>query len=67
MSYGDPQTVAGEREARSSGPLTLHWHINDGHPQRTDQRRSGGERYDADPHNIYYHKVRGQVTENQAR
>lgn len=60
-SFGDPQTVEANVK-RELGEITLHFRI-DGGPEQTapTTEYAGGERYD-ETGDVYYHRVRGNVT-----
>jgi len=60
-SYGDPQTVEVNAK-RAVGDVTLRYSINDGAVRSASTREfQGGERYKRDDQ-VYFHRLRGQVT-----
>ncbi len=61
VSYGDPQTVEVDAK-RGLGAITAHWAV-EGNEEHTAPMSewSGGERY-GDEGDVYYHRVRGQIT-----
>ncbi len=61
VSYGSPQTVQVSAK-RELGPVTLHWEV-DGGPEQTaaTEEWTGGSRY-GDVGDVYYHRLRGEVT-----
>ena len=60
-SFGDPQPVEAIVK-RELGDVTMHWRINAGAPQSAPAPEyDGGERYD-DEGDVYYRRVRGEVT-----
>ena len=68
VSYGNPQTVqvTAKRDLNNDGtrndPVTLRYRINGGPAQSaTTFEWNGGERYGG-PGDVYYRKMRGQVT-----
>ncbi|MEA2124729.1 MAG: hypothetical protein QOI80_1511, partial [Solirubrobacteraceae bacterium] len=61
VSYGDPQTVQVSAK-RELGDITLHWQIGGGEEQTAPTTEwKGGKRY-GDEGDVYYHRVRGDVT-----
>jgi len=60
-SYGDPQTVEVNAQ-RALGPVALRYRVNGGPVQSASTTEwNGGERYGG-PGDVYYHVVRGRVT-----
>lgn len=64
ISYGSPQTVEVNAK-RSLGNVKLHWQVNGGRTRTAKTSEfEGGTRY-GEP-GVYYHRLRGQVTDTNA-
>ncbi len=61
VSYGDPQTAQVSAK-RKLGAITLHWQVDGGDEQTAPTAEwKGGERY-GDEGDVYYRRMRGDVT-----
>jgi hypothetical protein len=64
LSYGSPQAVEVNAK-RSLGAVKLHWQVNDGRTHTASTSEFDGGSHYGEP-GVYYHRLRGNVTDTSA-